>query len=294
LYNLLRNQAYIGYVPHKGAWYSGQHQPIVDRCIWDKVQQLIRSHRTGRRLAKVSGVESPLGGLLFDSAGNRMTPSFSKKKQGLCYRYYISQALLQNRSEAASTMMRVPAAAIEEAVAKEMERHLASSEAGAARNWFKGTSSSSFRDVLERVVLHREGIQIQLHDKTRFFVPGIFVRAGRGLSFQQHGQTGRNRSRRAALPLIKAVTRAHRWRQLLEAGAVRSYLELARREDMNPGYVRRLMQLAFLAPDLVDGILNSRLTARQGVVELTASEIPLSWEKQRKLFVPISLKRGPS
>jgi hypothetical protein len=54
------------------------------------------------------------------------------------------------------------------------------------------------------------------------------------------------------------------------------------------------MQLAFLAPDLVDGILNSRLTARQGVVELTASEIPLSWEKQRKLFVPISLKRGPS
>jgi hypothetical protein len=30
------------------------------------------------------------------------------------------------------------------------------------------------------------------------------------------------------------------------------------------------------------------LTARQGVVELTASEIPLSWRKQRELFVPIA------
>jgi hypothetical protein len=88
--------------------------------------------------------------------------------------------------------------------------------------------------------------------------------------------------------LIKAVSRAHRWLQLVEAGAVRSYLELARRERMNPGYVRRLMQLAFLAPDLIDGIIHNRLTARQGVVELTASEIPLSWRKQRELFVPIA------
>jgi hypothetical protein len=58
------------------------------------------------------------------------------------------------------------------------------------------------------------------------------------------------------LPLIKAVSRAHRWLQLIEAGAVQSYLELARREGVNPGYVRRLVQLAFLAPDLVDGTID--------------------------------------
>ena len=54
---------------------------------------------------------------------------------------------------------------------------------------------------------------------------------------------------------------------------------------MNPGYVRRLMQLAFLAPDLIEGIISYRLKAREGVVELTASDITLSWQKQRELFV---------
>jgi DNA invertase Pin-like site-specific DNA recombinase len=286
LYNLLRNQAYIGRVPHKGTWYQGQHPPIVDRGVWDKVQKLLQAHRSER--APVNSTESPLSGLLFDAASNRMTPSFTKKRGGLCYRYYISQALLQNGRKAASMLMRVPAEVIEQTVAGAIEQHVASTAVGRVKNWHGGIKCPSLRDLLERVVVSREGVHIRLRNKTGLFVPGVFIRTGKGLSFQQHGQVSQHRSRKATLPLIKAVSRAHRWLQLVEAGAVRSYLELARRERMNPGYVRRLMQLAFLAPDLIDGIIHNRLTARQGVVELTASEIPLSWRKQRELFVPIA------
>src|SRR5580704_13883921 len=42
LYTLLRNPIYIGEVRHKGTRYPGQHEPIVARLLWDKVQELLQ------------------------------------------------------------------------------------------------------------------------------------------------------------------------------------------------------------------------------------------------------------
>lgn len=284
LYNLLRNEAYIGRVPHKDKWFPGLHPPIINRGLWEQVQRQLDAHKNGARGPEVTDAESPLAGLLFDESGTLMTPSFSKKNGRVCYRYYVSQAVLQNRAGHHSTIVRVPATVMEELVAQAVERHLRDAGGGEV-NWYGRAKQASLREILEKVVIGKEGVRVHLRDKVKLVVPGVLVRAGRGLTFQQYGITTQRHSKRTALPLIRAVCRAHRWRQLFEAGAVRSYLELARRERMNPGYVRRLMQLAFLAPDLIEGIINDRLTAREGVVELTASDIPLSWQKQRELFI---------
>ena len=49
LHTILRDRAYIGEVEHKGQWYPGKHQPLVDRTTFDRVQvllggQVYRSH----------------------------------------------------------------------------------------------------------------------------------------------------------------------------------------------------------------------------------------------------------
>jgi len=44
LYTLLRNPIYVGEVRHKEARYPGQHQPMVERSVWDKTQGLLRLH----------------------------------------------------------------------------------------------------------------------------------------------------------------------------------------------------------------------------------------------------------
>jgi hypothetical protein len=44
LYTLLRNPIYVGEVRHKGTRYPGQHQPIVERSVWDKTQELLHLH----------------------------------------------------------------------------------------------------------------------------------------------------------------------------------------------------------------------------------------------------------
>src|SRR5689334_16248753 len=47
LYTLLRNPIYVGEIRHKGVCHPGQHAPIVNRAIWDKVAKLLLEHSTG-------------------------------------------------------------------------------------------------------------------------------------------------------------------------------------------------------------------------------------------------------
>ena len=50
LYALLTDRSYIGEIKHKGEWYPGTHQPLIERSVWDRVQKLMgqsiyRSHQ---------------------------------------------------------------------------------------------------------------------------------------------------------------------------------------------------------------------------------------------------------
>ncbi len=42
LHAILHDRAYIGEVEHKGQWYPGKHQPLVDRETWNRVEALLR------------------------------------------------------------------------------------------------------------------------------------------------------------------------------------------------------------------------------------------------------------
>ena len=49
--------------------------------------------------------------------------------------------------------------------------------------------------------------------------------------------------------LLKAVVRAHRWREILENGEYASATELAKAEKVNDSYVSRILRLTLLAPE---------------------------------------------
>jgi hypothetical protein len=116
-------------------------------------------------------------------------------------------------------------------------------------------------------------------------VPGVFVRRGRGLIFERFDAARSQSRRRPSIALVKALRRAHHWRGFIEAGEVHSYYELARHEQMNPGYVRRMLQLAFLSPVVVEAILANHPINCRSVVELGATDIPLSWRQQEALIL---------
>ena len=59
--------------------------------------------------------------------------------------------------------------------------------------------------------------------------------------------------------LVKALSRAFRWRKLLESGKFSTIAELAASEKINPSYMSRVLRLTLLAPDIVEAILSASL-----------------------------------
>ena len=118
LYALLSNPIYIGEISHKGARYPGQHDAILEKELWQAVQEQLADHGPGRRRPPAKVTPSPLMGKLFDEAGGRLTPSHAIK-DGQRYRYYVSRDLVTGTRTAAHRGWRLPAAQIEKLVAVE-------------------------------------------------------------------------------------------------------------------------------------------------------------------------------
>ncbi len=88
---------------------------------------------------------------------------------------------------------------------------------------------------------------------------------------------------RADSALLKAVARARQWSEDLLTSRAHSVAEFAQREGVGDRYVRRLIRLAFLAPEIVQAI-----AAGNQPPELTAEalaeriDLPLLWTEQEK------------
>jgi site-specific DNA recombinase len=116
LYTLLRNPIYVGEIRHKGVCHAGQHAPIVDRAMWDKVAQLLRGHSTGCGPRSSTTKSCALIGKLFDESSEGLTPSHTVKGDRR-YRYYVSRSLMKGPAARVDGGWRLPAAEIERSVA---------------------------------------------------------------------------------------------------------------------------------------------------------------------------------
>ena len=121
LYLLLQNRTYRGEATHKGNAYPGEHAAVVDKPLWDAVQAVLAENRVQRTTGANTKVPSLLTGMLFDEAGERLTPTWSLKK-GTRYRYYVSTSLAKGGSKTPSTRRRIPAGNLETIVIERLQR----------------------------------------------------------------------------------------------------------------------------------------------------------------------------
>ena len=59
---------------------------------------------------------------------------------------------------------------------------------------------------------------------------------------------------------------------------------MAERDGITRRYVRRLVDLAFLSPELVDAILHGGQPVELTTTRLTELDLPLDWTDQRSLL----------
>ena len=305
LAHLLKNRFYIGEVAYRGEIHPGEQPPIVDRPLFEAVQARLKDKAVTRGATRS---QSPafLMGLLYDDRGHRMSPSHANKK-GVRYRYYVSQALLQNRKGEAGGIARIAASEIEELVVAAI-RHRTSSEPSLP-------TELSDRDLValnvERIVLRARHIDITLRtdvSQAHQNLTDALEGDGEGVALDQSAPapmilqlpwTPTSASARKGIAwkpsaksnldpqtietLLTAIAKARSWMSDLAEGRVESFHEIALREDKVERHVRFLAPLAFLSPRIIDAIANGNAPTDLTVSTL-ARTLPHGWAEQERMI----------
>ena len=269
---LLKNRTYLGETGHKGSWFPGEHEAIVEREVFEQVQHILKANslgRTGRRQRN----GALLAGLIFDDRGNRMSPSFTVKR-GIRYPFYISSALLRGRKTQAGSVTRVSATDIETAVLRAVR-----DQVNALDEQLALAPHEIVNQFVERVIVWANRISVTL--KTDHAPIEITWAHASKHDRAQIEHDPINEDRCTPNPqLVRAIVRAHIWLKSLSDGTYDSIDNLARAVELHPKVIRSRIRLAFLAPDLTQEILQGTQSARVAVGDLIRLGT-LSWRAQR-------------
>jgi hypothetical protein len=118
-------------------------------------------------------------------------------------------------------------------------------------------------------------------------IPTSFLqRGGRKQILTPAGAAPWSPAPRVDTALVKAVVRAHRWRQMLESGEHSSSAELAKAEKVNDSYLSRILRLTLIAPNIIEAILAGRQPSTLQLDDLL-KPLPAAWAGQHSaLFDP--------
>jgi DNA invertase Pin-like site-specific DNA recombinase len=287
LAHLLRNRFYIGEVRFKGEILPGEQPAIISRDLFEAVQAKLTEQINNHAKARMQS-EALLAGRLFDDRGNRMGPTHARKG-GIKYRYYLSSALIDGRSEEAGTVSRVPAVDIEATVARSVRERLELPQ---------GTEDKIVIDThVNRVEAHAQWLWIHLRrgkakdDDGQNLTETIRVPWQKQPSkrrreillpvFQTQADPRPIRSETRAT-LIAAIARGRRWLDEIIVDPQTTAETIAQREGCSPRKVNMTVSLAFLSPALVKAALEGRLPRGIGVTRLC--DLPAEWSRQHRLL----------
>jgi hypothetical protein len=297
LFYLLHNRFYIGEVSYKGEILPGEQPPIMERSLFDAVQQKLTVQRTTKSTIRSAGGHL-LTGLLFDDAGHRMAPTHATKA-GIRYRYYVSLPCVQGEAKTAKVgwVTRVPAAEIEEVVIKSLSEHLRSQSATQPTTV---TGPSAIAEVIDRIDVHRDRLAVRLRSQqssgTTRLAEDIEQPADNRLLSIPWQKPPFKRFREILLPqgcsrkevrperpeqrlrLVNAIARGRRWLDEIISGSVTDAKQIASRERCSVRHVNMTISLAFLAPRLVRAAVEGRLPRGVNIERLR--DAPAEWSRQ--------------
>jgi site-specific DNA recombinase len=127
LYKILRNRTYVGEAVHKDRSYRGEHEPIVDRAMWERVHAVLATNAKRRGNEARARTPAPLRGLMrCTHCSSAMTPTHTRRR-GRLYRYYVCLGA-SRRGHDTCPVRSIAASEVEGLVLGQVRRLLASPE----------------------------------------------------------------------------------------------------------------------------------------------------------------------
>lgn len=127
VYRALNNRAYLGETVHNGESYPGEHEAIVPKPLFDKVQQIFESGTSRKRNQETHEVKALLRGIIRCGHCDRSMVCAYTTKKSKVYRYYTCMGAKKN-GHASCPVRSVPAGEIEGAVISQLRVLLRSPE----------------------------------------------------------------------------------------------------------------------------------------------------------------------
>ncbi len=270
----------------------------MDEELWNAVQAKLTANLTRRRQARIES-GAVLGGLIFDDRGNCMSPTYTTRR-GSRYRYYVSQAQLRGNRE--GSRPRIGADDVERLIVEQLCRQQQRDDL--AVDITTGVWSAETRELIltmvDRVIVHHDEIEVahkfkgeggnaasiggehQNETQNTFRLPLPPPRPRERKEIFVPGNSG-TQPRRIDQALILALARARSWMRALRQAEFVDTAEIAQRFGLSDAHVRRLLRFAYLAPDIVEAIVEGR-QPRILTVKLLLKRIPLDWGDQRAAF----------
>lgn len=322
LYRILSNKTYIGKITHKEKVYEGLHEGIINEDTFDQVQKILSANKTMQRNQIDRKNPSLLAGKLFDDKNNYMSPSHSNKN-GKRYRYYISQAVIQHRMQDAGKISKIPAGEIEKVVTQEIKNYISDSnniqpllkesniykQKAILADITEKFDNQFIRTILSKVVIHKEKVEITIcqnqllktyeaiYQKSDFPEeikgetknPIVLTKNIKITATAKNGSvlilTDSNAQQPEINPqLVKAIAKSYLWNKQILSGQVKDSVGIQKREGhQKPRYIQNILNLRFLAPDIIEAILNGTQRRDLSVQQLFAVKT-LDWNEQRKVL----------
>ncbi|XXK34936.1 recombinase family protein [Rhodobacteraceae bacterium nBUS_22] len=314
IYHILTNPIYAGRIRHKKAVFEGQHPAIIDPQDWDEIQRKL-SNRSGRkRGVRVAAHPSPLAGKLFDETGDRLTPSHSSK-DGKRLRYYISRRLATGKSREHPDAWRLPAPQLEQSIARVVHSHLADPAIlpkllgkidatkldllQAKTNLLADTvaphqTTSKWSALIYLATIAPGKLVVELNGEAishQLDVPEDHIEANHlrlNAAFQLRRKGVETKIILGCEPpevdevLVRNIVKSRNWFEAIKRGE--TFATIAAREGTSKRRIQDVVDLAFLAPDILADVVAGTLPMNVTSDVLIKQGIPGRWSEQRLLF----------
>lgn len=317
IYTILKNPVYIGKIVHKRVVFDGKQDPIIDQDTWDRTQAILEDNAPNRTTRRNTRSTAFLAGLLEDADGHSLVPQACTTR-GVRYHYYVSRRLKTGDVDSGWRLRRDT---IKSTVLKILKDHLSNdlklarlltldqidvttrqtimyASKGLAAALSKPTQEL-MHQLVERIVLTTTSVTIQLSKEGMFFHLSIdeepeswkqnHLSIIKHIVLRRRGQETKlvlgAKDEPASIPdetLIQLIARATLLREQLETGEILSLAEFAKAQGLDPSNMNKLVPLGYLAPSIVEDILEGRQPAHLSSRSLQRmADLPLEWDAQR-------------
>jgi hypothetical protein len=323
LYKILSNKIYIGLIHHKGTYHNGEHQGIIEEELFNRVQELLSQNRNNNKCSTTAKSPSLLASKIFDDKGNRMNPSHSNTRGKRYRYYVSQAIIQGSKSKAgtltkipAGEIENFVRKEISGFLADKdkIQEYIADFDINKQKLILAKTSkleltNNFIRAILAKVVLYKEKVEIiicksqlikglesiitdtPLLDEAKSDTenPIKITKSIRLSTTSRNGSVlifnnGVNKEVNINPFLVKVIAKSYYWNKLINEGKANGSNDIQKMENHNNNnYVKELLRLKFLAPDIVEAILNGTQP-----IDLTADKLrklkTVDWQEQKRIL----------